>query len=179
MAKDVTLERASTFITIDDAGEVTDAETLDIGGKTYTFKATVGTADGAVHIGAAVEDTVDNLIAAINLTPETGETGTEGTDYGEDMTINPLVHAAYIDRDDGTVRLYSKVPGAIGNLIAVANGTATATVDNATMEDGVGSVDAFFTGLFALNQINSELVSELRQFSVVEGGPIDGVIGAP
>ena len=173
----IALERASSFVTLDAAGEATDTETLVIGGKTYTFLATVGENDGAIHIGAAVEDTADNLIAAINLDPSAGETGVEGTDYGINMTVNPLVFAEYIDRDDGIIGLYSKVPGAIGNLIAVANGTASLTVDNATLENGDGDVGAFFDDLFARNQINSELVQALSQFSVVEGGPSDGTLG--
>ncbi len=178
MAVNETLERASTTITLDDAAEATDGETLVIAGKTYTFRATVGDLDGSVHIGATVADTVANLVAAINLDATLGETGSgAGTDYGTDMTVHPLIYATWVVAT-GVITLYCKVPGAIGNQLGVANGTASLTIGNATLENGAGDVPAFFEGLFDLNQINSELAAHLAQFSPSDNGQLDGVIGS-
>jgi len=165
------LVRASTFITLDAAGEATDGQTLVVGSKTYTFRATVGALDGSVHIGATVADTVANLVAAVNLDATQGETGSgAGTDYGTAMTRNPDVFAV-----DGTtiVTFYAHVPGSIGNHIPVANGTATTTVDNATLENGTGIIGDFFDELMAGVQLNSEAIAHLRPFSVDVGSAVD------
>jgi hypothetical protein len=165
MAQDATLVRASTFYTIDADADITDGETLVIAGKTYTFQTTLTDTDGNVYTDGTHEVSRANLVAAINLT------GTAGTDYADSMTRNGSVFAV----DDGVdkVTVYAHVPGTIGNTIPVTVGTSAAAVDNATLEGGTGNVGDFFDGLFALNQINSEVVSALRPFSVVEGGLVD------
>jgi len=172
MASDTTLVRATGTITLDDAAEATDGETVVIAGKTYTFRATVGALDGSVHIGATVADTVLNLVAAINLLPATGETGTEGVDYGAAMTRNESVYATHVAAT-GVITLHAHVPGAIGNAITLTAGTSGVTVSGGVLASGTGNVGDFFDGLFALNQINSEVIAELRPFSAVEGGMLD------
>lgn len=57
----------------------TDGDTVTIAGVTFTFKATLGSTAGNVHIGAAAANTVDILVAAINA-PET--TVAEDTNTG-------------------------------------------------------------------------------------------------
>jgi hypothetical protein len=166
------LVRASQTITLDSAAEATDAETIVIGSKTYTFKATVGTDDGAVHIGAAVADTVDNLVAAINLDPSEGETGVEGTDYGANMTRNPDCYATRVV-STGVITLYAHVPGSIGNHIPLGQGTSTITLGGATFASGTGIIGDFFDEFFDSVQINSEVIAHLRPFSAVEGGKLD------
>lgn len=171
------LERASTTITLDDAGEAATGETLVIAGKTYTFNATVGDTDGSVHIGAAVTDTVDNLIAAINLDATLGETGSgAGTDYGTNTVVHPLVYAVH--EGSGVIRLYSKIPGAVGNQLGVANGTASLTIGNATLENGDGDVPQFFEDLFDECQMNSQVMAHLAPFSPSDSGQLDGTIGS-
>lgn len=171
MAVDVVLERASTTIVIDAAGEITDGETVVIAGKTYTFNDTLGEDDGDVHVGADADEHRANLVAAINLAGSGSSAA--GTGYAEAMTRNPHVWAV----DDGvdTITVYSMVPGAIGNLIPVTAGTSGVTVGNATLENGSGNVGLFFDGLFELNQVNAELVSALRAFSPVEGGAVEDI----
>ncbi len=165
------LVRAATFFTIDAAGEVTDGETVIIAGKTYTFKATVGTADANVHIGAAVADTVTNLLAAINLKPSQGETGTSGTDYGSLTTRNPNVFAVLTSATVLTIKAH--VPGAIGNFITATIGTSTATLDNATLENGTGNIGQFFDEALGSVQFNSEALHVLAPFGFVAGGALD------
>lgn len=172
MAVDETLVRATQTITLDNATKATTGETIVIGGKTYTFNATVGTADGSVHIGAAVADTVDNLVAAINLDPTEGETGTEGTDYGSSMTRNGSVYATRVAAT-GVITLHSHIPGTIGNHIPVAQGTSAITLGGTALSGGTGNVGDYFDGVVLLNQLNSEVVSALRPFTVQSGGKLD------
>ncbi len=172
MANTITLVRASSFITLDAAGEAVNAETVVIGGKTYTFLGTVGTNDGSIHIGAAVADTVDNLVAAINLDPSEGETGTDGTDYGSSMVRNPEVYATRVAAT-GVITLRAHIPGVQGNLTTVAAGTSAITIDNAVLENGAGNVADWFDSLFALTEMGGEIHEELRRFSVVAGGKLD------
>jgi hypothetical protein len=172
MSISTVLERASTTIVLDAAADFANGETIVIGGKTYTAESSLTNVDGNVKIGATIALTMVNLINAINL-----NAGTAGTDYAALMTKNKNVFAVQDSATQFTV--YSKVPGEIGNFITVANGTGDATIGNATLENGVGDVGVFFDGIFSLNQVNSELVDALRQFSPVEGGFLDGVTGAP
>ena len=173
MANDITLVRATQTITLDAAGEATDGETIVIGGKTYTFRATVGALDGSVHIGADVAATVDNLVAAINLDATEGETGGgAGTDYGTAMTRNPCVYATRVAAT-GVITLHAHVPGEIGNQITVAQGTSTITLGGTELASGTGNIGDFFDSLFSMNQINSDVVNDLRPFSAVEGGKLD------
>jgi hypothetical protein len=70
------LVKASSFITIDADADITEGETLVIGGKTYTFNATLGSSDGDVQLGAAGAYALSAaaVAAAVNLD------GTAGTD---------------------------------------------------------------------------------------------------
>lgn len=156
MAVDTALVRASTFYTIDADADITDGETLVIGGKTYTFQSTLTNSDGNVKIGADHQATIANAVAAINLGSGAG------TAYAAAMTRNPCVYA--VESED-TLTVYALVPGAIGNVIPVTVGTSAAAVDNATLEGGTGNIADFFEGLFALNQINAEVQQALKPFT--------------
>ena len=57
---------------------VTDGKKVTIGEKVYTFKDTLGTTEGNVHIGANADASLTNLIAAIN---HTGTAFPSNTDY--------------------------------------------------------------------------------------------------
>lgn len=163
MATNTALVRASTFITLDNATEFANTNTIVIGGKTYTAQTTLTDVDGNVHIGATVAETLTNLLAAINLSNEGVSAVGAGTDYAASMTRNPCVYA--VQTSATVITLHAHVPGAIGNVIPVANGTATATIDNATLENGSGNIAAFFEGLLSLNQINAEVLAALKPFT--------------
>ena len=152
------LVHAETYYTFDDDGEITNAETLVIAGKTYTFQDTLTNTDGNVHIGATREETIRNLCAAVNL----DGTATAGTDYAAATTKNARVVA--IPGDDEIV-IRAHVPGTAGNLIPVTVGTSGVTVDNATLENGAGDVGDFINSVIELNQINSEVLSELKRLT--------------
>ncbi len=78
--------RATGVLTL--TGQPLNNETCTIGAKVYTFEDTLTDVDGNVKIGAAATDSLDNLIAAINL-----DAGV-GTLYATSMTENDDVTAA-------------------------------------------------------------------------------------
>ena len=65
-------------------GNAGDTQTVVIGAKTYTFQTSLTNVDGNVLIGATASDSLDNLIAAINLGSGAG------TLYAAATTAHPL-----------------------------------------------------------------------------------------
>jgi hypothetical protein len=157
MAKSYTLTAATGVFTVSDNFD--DTETCVVGGKTYTINATVGATDGSVHLGDDAEGTLANLAAAINLTPLAGETGVADADYASGMTINAEVFCTAVDATTLTVRAYT--PGAVGNLIASTDTHGEGSWGAAVLEGGAGHVSGWITNLIALNQIPSEMLTEL------------------
>ncbi len=152
--------KASTFYTIDAAGELTDGETVVIAGKTYTAQATLTDSDGNFHIGANIAATVTNLLAAINLSNQGESAVGAGTDYAASMTRNASVHARLTSAT--VLTIVAHAPGAQGNHIPCTVGTSTVTLDNATLENGAGSLAVWAEELFQYNQINAEVMSHLK-----------------
>ena len=162
----VTLVRASSFYTIDDALDMAEGETLVIGGKTYTVNATLGSSDGDVHIGADIAGTVTNILAAINLSNEGESAVGAGTDYAAAMTKNPIVHGVLTSATVLTCQ--SLLPGVQGNLIPLTIGTSANTVDNAVLEDGAGSLDDWLAVELRSNQLNAEVMQDLKTLTVAD-----------
>ena len=158
MAIDYTLTRAVGTLTLTDNFD--DTETCTIGGKAYTFNATVGTDDGSVDLGTDAEGSLQNLKAAINLNPTGGETGVADADYASGMTINAYVTATDISAT--TLKVEAKTTGACGNLIDTTETHGEGSWGAAVLESGAGDISGWATSLLALNQINSEVVAEIR-----------------
>lgn len=77
--------------TLTSTGVAVAAETMIIGGVTYTFRAAVtNTVPNEIKIGAAATNTLDNIKDAIN---GTSAVGVPGTDYSQATVRNPLVTA--------------------------------------------------------------------------------------
>jgi hypothetical protein len=106
-------------------------DTVVLDTKTYIFKASPS-ADGEVDVGADVETSLDNLMAAINLeTPIGGK-------YGASMTLHPTVTA--LSSTATTLVVAAKDGGTGGNSIASTVGggnTGDATWGAATLAGGV------------------------------------------
>lgn len=137
--------RASGTITF--AANPTAGETVTINGQAYTFVSAL-TAAFDVLIGALAENTLDNLVAAIN------DSGVEGTDYGTGTTQHPDVTAV---KDSATqITVYAKIPGSDGNSITLAETSATAvTVSGANLTGGSDEVHGIiFKGLHANSDEN-------------------------
>lgn len=139
---------------------VVTTNTVVVGGKTYTFQATLTNVDGNVQMGAAgaVAESFQNLLNAINLT------GTPGTDYATLMTKNKQVRctsAALL-----VLNVQATVVGTVGNLIASTAGLDNGAWGAVTLENGAGDSDEVALDLAALRTgstfgINSGVIAEL------------------
>ena len=95
-------------------GQPADTETVTIGTKVYTFQTTLTNVDGNVKIGANASGTIDNLIAAINLTAGAGTT------YAALMTENDAGVYAAVGAGD-TMTLYVNTATEIDTTEAASN----------------------------------------------------------
>ena len=110
-------------------GNLSDGDTIVIGAKNYVAQETLTDVDGHFHIGATASATIDNLIAAINLTD-----GAVAVDYASATTINSQVSAAAGAGD--TMDITAKAGGTAANSIATTETSATASWGAATMSGG-------------------------------------------
>lgn len=115
-------------------GNAGNTNTVTVGGKVYTFQTVLTNVNGNVLIGGTASDSLDNLIAAINL----GAGG--GTTYAAATTINAAVHAAAGTGDTMTATAKTLI-GAEGNAIATPVTTvAGGTWVSSTLTSGVSGV---------------------------------------
>lgn len=106
----------------------TNGQTITLGATTYEFVTSLSSADD-VLIGAALTDTIDNLVAAIN------DAGGEGTVYGTGTTANASANATRVP--DPQVLVTALTPGTGGNSIATTGTAGGGSWDAATMSGGV------------------------------------------
>lgn len=120
------------------SGNVSAGQGVTIGGKVYSFQNSVdGGGDGAVKVGASASESLDNLIAAINL-----GTGA-GTLYGPPTVLHPTVTAAAGAGD--TMVVTAKLENAIGsagNAIGTSETLSNGSWGSATLTGGVDADDA-------------------------------------
>lgn len=159
MANTESVAFASGTLTL--AANAANAETVVIGGKTYTFQTTLTNVDGNVAIGATAEASIENLYNAINL----GDGA--GTAYAAAMTENE--HAEATSNTATTLVVKAKIPGSIGNhvpttetLAAVGSGWGAAT-----LADGSGDIGQWVESLLNNNQVNAEVLFELKKLTPV------------
>ena len=152
--------RAINIITVAADLDFVDGETVVIGGKTYTAKATLSDTDGFFQLGAS-NDRVATLLA---LSKALQLTGVSGTDYAASTTKNLYVKGTApgaAGSDD--LDLFALVTGVQGNLIALTAGTSAATVTGATFASGSGGLDVWLTELLAGFQLNSAIQEAVAQ----------------
>lgn len=159
MASGYTLTAATAVLTVSD--QFDDTETCVVGGKTYTFQATLTNTDGNVYVGSDTENNLLNLLAAINLSNEGESAVGAGTDYAAAMTINAEVSARLAEITTTTLTVRAKTPGSVGNLIVCTETGGEHAWDNAVLSGGVGHMDGYLADLLDVNQINAEVISEL------------------
>ena len=155
-----TLVRAFATLTADADADIVEAETVVIGGVTYTFDAILDAVNDVPFVAAFAPNMVA-LAKVINAT------GTSGTDYFAGQVKNPYVHAVL--SATGVITLYSRVAGAIGNLITVTVGTSAIVLtddDTGTLDAGAGSIDDAINNLQASSQFNSEVAQFLHEIEV-------------
>jgi hypothetical protein len=114
--------------TLTAAANFGNTETVTLGTKTYTFQTVLTNVDGNVLIGAAASESLDNLIAAINLAAGAG------TLYAAATTANTLAFAEAGAGD--TLVATAKVGGTGGNSVATTETAANASWGAATLTGG-------------------------------------------
>ncbi len=142
---DITVPAAASATgTLTATANFADGETVTIGGKVYTFETVLTNVDGNVLIGATASDSLDNLIAAINLGPGAG------TLYASATTANTSVSAAAGAGD--TMVVTALLSGPAGNTITTTTTAANATWGGATLAGGVaGNVSILTLGQLPAN----------------------------
>jgi hypothetical protein len=126
---------AATFATgtLTLTANAANGDTVTTGTKTYTFQTVLTNVDGNVLIGASASDSIDNLIAAINLGAGSG------TLYAAATTANGFVSAAAGVGDTMVASALSA--GTAGNLIATTETGANMSWGAATLTGGAGDVN--------------------------------------
>lgn len=115
---------------------VSNGESVTIDSKVYTFVNTLTGVDGQVKIGATKEESIANLIAAVNLA------GTPNTQYSTQTTLHPTVYAK-VGSTTAKMIAIAKVGGVAGNSIATTETLAGAgnQWDAATLGTTVAGAD--------------------------------------
>lgn len=140
----------------------TDDEEVEAGGRTYTFKDTLGSAANQVLIGATVTDSLNNLIAAIVAGAGAGTLYTEAT------TVNTVV-TAYLRLDETTLTAVALKPGESGNSSAVS----TTAADAEWITEG-SAATAFLT--FGTNERLDNIVQAKDDDEIGDHGVWDDVV---
>lgn len=131
-----TIGAANAVLSLD-ASNAGNTETVTIGSKTYTFQATLTDVDGNVQIGANSTETIDNLVAAVNLASGAG------TKYAASMTANSDA-SARVGRGSGDFSvtvddqaIFTALSyGSAGNSLASTETMANASFRNTVFEGG-------------------------------------------
>jgi hypothetical protein len=140
------------------AADPAATDEVTIGGITYVFIATPGAAYD-VDVGGTREESVLNLIAAIN------RSGTPGaTTYHADTVAHPDVTAELSDTDEITIT--ARIAGLSGNSIATATSEIDITWAAANMTGGTGrSVSEVVDEILASHQPNSAIITLLHELT--------------
>jgi hypothetical protein len=120
-----------------DNTNVSDADTVTVGGKVYTFKTSLTPTEGQVLIGADADGSLLNLIRAIN------HSGTAGTDYSA-AAANANVSAA-TSVTSHAFAVTARIPGAGGNAITSTETSAHLSWGGGTLASGVSPTAGEFT----------------------------------
>ena len=134
------------------AGQAVAAETVVVGGQTYTWRASLA-ASGDVLIGASAAASAQNLFDAIN------GTGTPGTQYHASTPLNSQVRASAVTAT--TVVVQSKIGGTIGNLIASTETMTQRSWGGATLAGGSGDQAADLKAL--LQSSGAQMSAQVAQ----------------
>jgi hypothetical protein len=136
---------ASAIGTLTATGNFANGETVTTGTKTYTFQTVLTNVDGNVLIGGSASDSLDNLIAAINLGAGSG------TLYAAATTANGFVSALAGAGD--TMDVQALVSGSGGNTVATTDTATNASWGGATLSGGAGDISILTLGQLPSNTI--------------------------
>lgn len=131
-------------------------DSVNAGGKTYLFQNPLSNVNGYVLVGADLNESLDNLAAAINNADGTGDPPGAGTQYAENTTANGAVTALVAGN---SMTVTALVIGTAGNgattTVGVLN-TGDATWGAASTS---GGVDPFrFKEVNAVQVVSADIV---------------------
>lgn len=152
MAQGGTLVAEVQTLTFTDV--MTADEVITVAGVAYTFKAAVGATANEVLIGGDITASRDALLAAIN-----DDTASQSL-YGSATVVNPHVTGAASGTDK--IVCTARVPGVHGTAYHFAEVGDSSWAETTA---GSGSIDSFISGLISRNQINSEVLYELKKLT--------------
>ena len=141
--------------TLDMPANPLDTETVVIGATTYTFQTVLVDEANNVFIGATAEDSLDNLLAAVNA-----EAGA-GTLYGTGTVLN--VSAFLVDLPDEQVLATARTPGAGGNTVVSTTTVTGASWDDTTL---LGGLDIPPNSEFVMSGLPPE-VTGIRSVAII------------
>ena len=120
---------AATQTLTSNGSDVSNADTVTVNGKVYTFKTTMTGAEGEVHIGGTAATSGLNLVRAVNNSGGTAVTDYQiGQAHGNVVASGPTANV---------ITLTSRTTGTGGNTLTLAKSAATLTAGAATFSGGV------------------------------------------
>jgi hypothetical protein len=131
-------------------GNATPGDTVTVGTKVYTFVSPLVNVNGNVLIGATASDSLDNLIAAINLAAGAGTT------YALSTSVNGVFTAVAGAGD--TMDATAVAIGALGNGLALTAVSGTLSWGSALSAGGHTARN----GVYVITQVLSETDLELK-----------------
>ncbi len=140
------------------AANAVAAETVVIGGVTYTWRASVASTANEVLVGGTAAASAQNLFDAVNVTP-----AQSGVTYGSATVQNPQVRASAVTAT--TVVFQSRTPGVVGNLIASTETMTQGSFGGATLSGGTGSIDTDIRTVLSTMQHSGEVDQALRDMA--------------
>lgn len=170
MASTVALVNAAAAGSFAFTSNVAEDDTVTVGDVVYTFKDDPTGVANAVDVGSDLDDSIGNLVAAINLS------GTDDDEYGVGTVVNPYV-SAVADLANDEIDLTARLPGVSGNAIALAatspganditaGGASVGAVSGATLGAGdLSAAGGFIDNMLSLNQVNAEVQFELKKLT--------------
>lgn len=148
----------NAVVTLTFAGNAVAAETVVVGGVTYTWRASVTTTANEVLVGGTAAASAQNLFDATNLTP-----AGSGVTYGSLTVVNPQVRASAVTAT--TVVFQAKIPGTVGNLIPSTETMTVGSFGTATLIGGTGDASADVVAILNTMQPNSAVAQALRELA--------------
>lgn len=147
--------------TLTSVGNFLNTETVTIGTKVYTFQTVLTNVNGNVLIGATASDSLDNLIAAINLGAGSGTT------YAALTTLNTDVTAAAGAGD--TMVITAKVPGTAANSIATTDTAASSSWGGVVMSGGLASLSIVIAEVPSATSLGVRILPDSVVGTVISG----------
>lgn len=146
---------ASQTLTL--TGNAVAAETVVVGGVTYTWRASVSTTANEVLVGASAAASAQNLYDAINATA-----AQSGVTFGSLTVVNPEVRASAVTAT--TVVVQAKLPGSVGNHIPSTETMTNASWGAAVLAGGSGDLAADMLTFIAAHQLNADVIQQLSEW---------------